>query len=119
MSGCLQYEWLNISSKEWNSLRCWNRIKKVFSDMEKGSETLDVSSRRDEFIGRAISLLELTSKVPEAFSVTLRILVFSGISNKIMYDVCSILSNFALIAIMTNLGLETAHPSLPWNDFWF
>lgn len=51
-------------------------MKKVFSDMEKGSGTLDVSSRRDEFIGRAISLLELTSEVPEAFSVTLKILVF-------------------------------------------
>lgn len=44
--------------------------------MKKGSETLDVSSRRDEFIGRTISLLELTTEVPEAFSITLRIFIF-------------------------------------------
>lgn len=89
--------------------------------MEKGSGTLDVSSRRDEFIGRAISLLELTSEVPEAFSIILRIFFFSFISNNIMYGVCSILNNFTLIAIMTNVGLETGHPHPPilLNSFWF
>lgn len=75
--------------------------------MEKGSGTLDVSSRRDEFIGKAISLLELTSEVPEAFFITLRIFFLSCISDNIMYGACSILNNFTLIAIMTNLGLET------------
>lgn len=89
--------------------------------MEKGSGTLDVSSRRDEFIGRAIFLLELTSEVLEAFSVTLKIFFFSCISNNIMYGACSILNNFTLIAIMTNLVLEIAHahPPILLNNFWF
>lgn len=76
------------------------------SDRKKGCETLDVSSRRDEFIGRTISLAELTTEVPEAFSITLRIFIFSQSANKTVFGACSILSNFTLTALSANMDLE-------------
>lgn len=49
-----------------------NEKKKILSIMVKASGTSDVSSRREIALPINSSLLELTSKVPEPFSISLK-----------------------------------------------
>lgn len=72
--------------------KCMKKKKKILSITEKASGTSDVSSRREIALPINSSLLELTSKVPEPFSISLKTFFLCDSSNvvhSILYKKCS------------------------------